>query len=111
MSTRPIAGAELCGSITPIFTPFRDGRVDTDAYRRLVERHIEAGGHGILVNGTTAEPSLLTNAERNELVDVAMATVRGRCTVVAATGSQSLADTQVLTRHATRVGGWMRCWS
>jgi len=36
----------------------RDGRVDTDAYRRLVERHIEAGGHGILVNGTTAEPSL-----------------------------------------------------
>jgi len=58
MSTRPIAGAELRGSITPIFTPLRDGRVDTDAYRRLVERHIEAGGHGILVNGTTAEPSL-----------------------------------------------------
>jgi len=56
------------------------------------------------VNGTTAEPSTLTTAERNQLVDVAIATANGRIPVVAATGSQSLAETEELTSHAANAG-------
>src|SRR5882757_2128077 len=95
---------KLFGSITPIFTPFRNGEVDFDLYGALVDRHLQAGGHGVLVNGTTSEPSLLSVAERNRLVDVAVNVNRGRGTVVAATGSQSLAETHALSDHATKAG-------
>jgi 4-hydroxy-tetrahydrodipicolinate synthase len=94
----------LRGSITPLITPFTDGEVSYEDYARLVERHIDEGGHGVLVNGTSAEPSTLTVAERNRLVDVAVQVGKGRTQIVAATGSQSLADTITLTEHAARAG-------
>ncbi|MGD2168520.1 MAG: 4-hydroxy-tetrahydrodipicolinate synthase [Gammaproteobacteria bacterium] len=92
------------GSIPPIVTPFKDGAVDYDAYAALVEFQVREGSHGVLVNGTTAEPSTLTLAERNRLVDVAIETVAGSIPVVAATGSQSLAETEQLTDHAVKAG-------
>lgn len=94
----------LKGSIPPIVTPFREGEVDYEQYARLIEYHIEQGSHGVLVNGTTAEPSTLTVDERNRLVDVAVEAASGRIPVVAATGSQSLAETRLLTEHAVRAG-------
>ena len=66
--------ARLKGSIPPIVTPIKEGSVDYDAYSRLVEFQVNEGSHGILVNGTTAEPSTLTAKERNKLVDIAMET-------------------------------------
>ena len=96
--------SRLRGSIPPLVTPLSEGAVDLDAYARLVEFQIENGSHGILVNGTTAEPSTLTLEERNTLVDVAMKTAGGRVPIVAATGSQSLAETEVLTDHAVEAG-------
>jgi 4-hydroxy-tetrahydrodipicolinate synthase len=69
-----------------------------------VNFHVENGSAGILVNGTTAEPSTLTVAERNALVDTALRVAAGRVPVVAATGSQSLAETEALTEHAARAG-------
>ncbi|MFP3409233.1 dihydrodipicolinate synthase family protein, partial [Pseudomonas sp. SIMBA_065] len=65
---------------------------------------IANGGHGVLVNGTTAEPSTLTTAERNRLVDVAIEAAAGRVPVIAATGSHSLAETLELTSHADQAG-------
>jgi len=94
----------LAGSMPPLITPFRGDRVDEDTYARLVERQIGEGSHGILVNGTTAEPSSLTVDERNRLVDVAVAVAKGRVPVVAATGSQSLAETRALSVHAAEAG-------
>ena len=61
----------LRGSIPPLITPFRNGKVDYDAYAGLVEFQVKNGSHGILVNGTTSEPASLTVEERNRLVDVA----------------------------------------
>ncbi|MCY4514624.1 MAG: 4-hydroxy-tetrahydrodipicolinate synthase [Candidatus Tectomicrobia bacterium] len=94
----------LRGSIPPLVTPFMNGSVDYDQYRKLVLRQIEAGSHGILVNGTSAEPSCLTVEERNRLVSTAVETASGRAVVVAATGSQSLAESRCLTEHAVRAG-------
>jgi len=96
--------ARLKGSIPPLVTPFNDGEVDEDAYAGLVEFQIDNGSHGILVNGTTAEPSTLSVAERNRLVDRAIATNQGRLPVVVASGSQSIAETRELTRHAAEAG-------
>lgn len=96
--------SRLRGSIPPLITPFREGKVDNDAYAAMVEFQIQEGSHGILVNGTTSEPASLTVDERNRLVDVAIATAAGRIPIVAATGSQSLAETEQLTDHAVRAG-------
>ncbi len=92
--------ARIKGSIPPLVTPVRNGAIDYDAYAGLVEFQVAQGSHGILVNGTTAEPSTLTVEERNRLIDVAVEAIDGRLPVVAATGSQSLAETEQLTAHA-----------
>lgn len=94
----------LRGSYPPLVTPFRDGDVDLDAYAALVERQVDGGSHGITVNGTTAEPSTLTADERDRLVRVAVDVSSGRVPVVAATGSQSLAETCWLTEQAASCG-------
>jgi len=96
--------SRLKGSIPPLITPFRGGNVDYDAYAAMVEFQIREGSHGILVNGTTSEPASLTVEERNRIVDVAIASANGRVPIVAATGSQSLAETETLTDHAVRAG-------
>lgn len=102
---RPLDKDFLRGSYPPLVTPFTDeGAVDYDAYARLVEAQIAAGTHGIVVNGTTSEPSTLTVEERNGLVDVGIAAAAGRVPVVAATGSQSFAETAALSEHATKAG-------
>lgn len=90
----------LKGSIPPLVTPFRDGEVDYHAYAGLVEFQAREGSHGVLVNGTTSEPSSLTVEERNRIVDVAVEAAAGNLTVVVATGSQSFAETEALTRYA-----------
>jgi len=94
----------LRGSYPPLVTPFHNGEVDYETYARLVERQIQEGSHGIVVNGTTGEPSTLTVQERNRLVDVAVKAARGRIPVVAATGSQSHAESIELTLAAEKAG-------
>jgi 4-hydroxy-tetrahydrodipicolinate synthase len=88
----------------PLVTPFRDGEVDYDAYARLVEFQIRNGSHGIVVTGTTAEPSTLSIEERNRLVDVSVQVTGKRVPVIAASGSQSLRETRQLTEHAAQAG-------
>lgn len=100
----PVTADQIKGSIPPLLTPFRNGAVDYETYAGLIEHQIAEGSHGILVNGTTAEPSSLTVDERNRLVSLAVETVKGRLPVLAATGSQSLAETETLTRHAVNAG-------
>ena len=87
-----------------MITPFKNGEIDLDTYRKLINFHVAEGSHGILVNGTSAEPSTLTTEERNKLVDVAIATANKSVPIVAATGSQSLLETKALTDHAVSAG-------
>ncbi|MDX2166237.1 MAG: 4-hydroxy-tetrahydrodipicolinate synthase [Deltaproteobacteria bacterium] len=94
----------LRGSFPPLVTPLRDGAVDYDGFARLVEWQAAEGSHGVVVCGTTGEPTTLTRAERGELVRVAVAAARGRIPVVAATGSQSHEETVGLTADAERAG-------
>jgi 4-hydroxy-tetrahydrodipicolinate synthase len=94
----------LCGSYPPLLTPFRDGKVDFETFAELTERQVREGSHGVLVCGTTGEPASLTVDERTELLKVALDVTAKRIPVVAATGSQSLAETLELTKRAERAG-------
>lgn len=100
----PLPLDRLKGSIPPLLTPFKNGEVDYDTYARLVQMQIDEGSHGILVNGTTSEPATLTTEERNRLVSLTVEIVKGRVPVVAATGSQSIWETKILTGHAAKAG-------
>ena len=62
-----LAAHFLRGSYPPLVTPFRDGAVDYDAFAALVEYQVREGSHGIVVTGTSGEPSTLTLDERSEL--------------------------------------------
>jgi 4-hydroxy-tetrahydrodipicolinate synthase len=94
----------LKGSYPPVITPFRDGEVDYEAFTRLIEFQIMSGSHGIVVNGTSAEPSVLTVDERKQLLEIAIAATAKRVPVIAATGSQSFEETRNLTDHAAGAG-------
>jgi 4-hydroxy-tetrahydrodipicolinate synthase len=82
----------------------RNGAVDYDTYAELVEFQIKGGSHGIVVNGTSGEPSTLTTEERSRLIDIAVDVVSKRIPVVVATGSQSAFAARQLTEHAARAG-------
>ena len=100
----PITLDKLKGSMPPLITPFKNGEVDYDTYASLITFQIDKGSHGILVNGTTSEPSTLTTQERNEIVDVAIDVNQGRLPIVVASGSQSLAETKALSCYAEEAG-------
>ena len=95
----------LKGSYPPLITPFHaDGTIDYVSFEHLVDFQIEEGSHGIVVNGTSAEPSTLAVEERKSLLEAALRVANGRIPVVAATGSQSLDETVELSIHAERAG-------
>ena len=95
---------KIRGSIPPVITPFVNGEVDYRTYASLIEHQIKNGSHGILVNGTTAEPSTLTIDERNKLISIAVEVANGKIPVIAGTGSQSIIETKILTNHAVKAG-------
>jgi 4-hydroxy-tetrahydrodipicolinate synthase len=99
-----LAPDALRGSYPPLVTPLRHGEVDYEVYAGLVEMQIREGSHGIVVTGTTGEPTTLTPRERTRLVATAVKAAAHRIPVVAATGSQSLSETLELTAAAEEAG-------
>jgi 4-hydroxy-tetrahydrodipicolinate synthase len=92
------------GSIPALITPFRDGVFDEDAYRSLIEWHIEQGTDGLLPCGTTGESPTLDHAEHKRVVEVCIEAAGGRIPVIAGTGSNSTSEAIDLTRHAKQAG-------
>lgn len=97
------APQSLRGSIVPLVTPFADGAVDTAAFEASVER-VGTAGDGVLVTGTSGEPTSLSAAERVDLFRRAVTVADGRFPVLAATGGPNQAETLALTREAEAVG-------
>ena len=93
------------GSLVAIVTPMReDESLDLDAYRKLIEWHIESGTAAIVAVGTTGESPTVDVDEHIELVRVAVETCAGRVPVIAGTGANSTREAIHLTREAARVG-------
>ena len=93
------------GSIVPLVTPFtEEGGFDEETFTRLIRWQIESGSHGLSVTGTTGEPSALSLLEREQVMEVAANTIRGRIPFVPGTGTNNFEETLHLTRIAERLG-------
>lgn len=95
---------QLKGSMVAIATPFKNGGIDTEAYRRLIEFQIENGTAGIVPCGTTGESATLTHEEHEHLIRQTIELVRGRALVIPGTGSNSTREALRLTRAAKESG-------
>jgi 4-hydroxy-tetrahydrodipicolinate synthase len=95
----------IVGSIVALVTPMNDdGRVDFEAFKRLIDWHIAEGTDCIGVVGTTGESPTVSMDENCELIRVAVQHAAGRVPVMAGTGANSTAEAIELARFAKSVG-------
>jgi 4-hydroxy-tetrahydrodipicolinate synthase len=92
------------GAIVATVTPFRNGRLDVPALKRLVEFQIRNGTSGIVPCGTTGESATLSFEEHEKVIDVVLEAAAGRVPVIAGTGSNNTKEAVVLTRYAKKAG-------
>lgn len=92
------------GSLVAIVTPMSPaGEVDYAAFARLIDFHVAAGTHGLVVAGTTGESATLTKPEHVAVIQAAVEQVAGRLPVIAGTGSNSTAQTVDLSVEVDRL--------
>ncbi len=94
----------LRGSLVALVTPFKNGQVDVDTLKKLVEWHIEQGTHGFVPVGTTGESPTLTHEEHEMVVTETVKAAAGRVPVVAGAGSNNTAESLRHMKHAKAVG-------
>jgi len=78
------------GTFTALITPFRNGEIDTDAFRALIDRQVAAGVDGIVPCGTTGESPTLARIEHLRVIELAVQYAAGRIKVVAGTGANTI---------------------
>ncbi len=92
------------GSFVALVTPFKNGKIDEDALKNLIEFQVANGTNGIVPCGTTGEAATLSIEEYNQVIDIAVGTVNGRIPVIAGTGSNSTKEAIKMTIHAKETG-------
>jgi 4-hydroxy-tetrahydrodipicolinate synthase len=92
------------GSFTALITPFKGGKVDETAFKRLIDWQIAEGTHGLVPVGTTGESPTLSHDEHKQVIELCIKTARKRVPVIAGAGSNSTAEAIDFTRHAKEAG-------
>lgn len=92
------------GSLTALVTPFRDGKLDEQAFSDFVEWQVASGTNGLVPVGTTGESPTLSHAEHNRVVELCVAGAAGRVPVIAGAGSNSTQEAVSLAEHAEKAG-------
>ena len=92
------------GSMPALVTPFKNGELDVDTLKKLVEWHIAEGSHAIVPVGTTGESPTLSHEEHGRVIEIVVETVAGRVPVIAGAGSNATAEGIGLIRHAQQAG-------
>ncbi len=92
------------GSFTALVTPFRNGGVDEQAFRSLIDWQIAEGTDGLVPVGTTGESPTLSHDEHRQVVEWCVDQVKGRVPVIAGAGSNSTSEAAALARHAQESG-------
>jgi 4-hydroxy-tetrahydrodipicolinate synthase len=94
----------LRGSLTALVTPFKNGKLDEEAFRAHVSWQIDNGTSGLVPVGTTGESPTLSHDEHKKVVEWCVSEARGRVPVVAGAGSNNTAEAIDLARHAEKAG-------
>ena len=92
------------GSMPALVTPFRNGEVDRDTLKKLVDWHIAEGSTGLVPVGTTGESPTLTHREHEDVIATVVRQAAGRVPVIAGAGSNNTIEGIRLIRHAAEVG-------
>ncbi|MBR5889644.1 MAG: 4-hydroxy-tetrahydrodipicolinate synthase [Akkermansia sp.] len=92
------------GLYTAIVTPFKNGQVDYDAYKALIEAQIAGGVDGIVPMGTTGESPTVSTEEHLEIIRMCVEFVAGRCQVIAGTGANCTTEAIEMTKAAAAMG-------
>ena len=96
--------AKFHGSMPALVTPFKDGKIDEQAFRALIDLQIASGSHGVVPVGTTGESPTLTHEEHRRAVAICIDETRGRVPVIAGAGSNNTHEAVELARHAEKAG-------
>ena len=92
------------GSFTALVTPFKNGKVDEDAFRKFVDWQISEGTHGLVPVGTTGESPTLSHDEHKHVVEMCIKEAKGRVPVIAGAGSNNTIEAIDFSRHAEKAG-------
>ena len=92
------------GSIPALVTPFKNGALDLETLKSLVDWHIAEGSTGLVPVGTTGESPTLSHDEHETVIEVVVKAARGRVPVIAGAGSNNTVEGMRLIRHAAKVG-------
>src|SRR6056297_1465627 len=92
------------GSMPALVTPFKDGKVDFDTLKKLIEWHITEGSHGLVPVGTTGESPTLSHTEHEQVIECVVEAVAGRIPVIAGAGSNNTDEAIRFVQHAADVG-------
>lgn len=84
------------GSIPALVTPFRDGLIDEEAFRRFVDWQIANGSSALVPCGTTGESATLSYDEHYRVIEICIEQANGRVPIIAGCGSN---DTATAVRH------------
>jgi 4-hydroxy-tetrahydrodipicolinate synthase len=98
------ATSRFRGSFTALVTPFKDGKLDEDGIRKLVDWQIESGTNGLVPVGTTGESPTLSHDEHARVVEICLDEAKGRVPVIAGAGSNATTEAVSLARHAEKAG-------
>jgi 4-hydroxy-tetrahydrodipicolinate synthase len=96
--------AKFHGSMPALVTPFKDGKLDEQAFRALIDWQISSGSHGLVPVGTTGESPTLSHDEHRRAVSICIDEARGRVPVIAGAGSNNTHEAIELARHAEKAG-------
>jgi 4-hydroxy-tetrahydrodipicolinate synthase len=94
----------LAGTYTALVTPFRNGKFDAPAFKRLIDMQVKGGVDGLVPVGTTGESPTLDYKEHNEVIAHAVEYAAGRIQVMAGTGGNSTSEAVYLTQEAEKAG-------
>ena len=92
------------GVFVAIVTPFKNGKIDEEALRGLIDYQISEGIYGIVPCGTTGESATLNHAEHEQVIRIAVDACKGKASVLAGTGSNSTQEAIELSRNAEKAG-------
>jgi len=92
------------GAMVALVTPFRDGKVDEKALRKLVKIQIQNGTDALVPSGTTGESATLTHAEHRMVTDIVIDESSSKIPVIAGTGSNNTTEAVELIKHAEKAG-------
>lgn len=93
------------GSWVAIATPFTETEeIDFAGFESLVDFQAQNGTSGLIIMGSTGEPTLLTMDEKREILDRVVPYAKGKIPVFAGTTYGTTQETVELTRYAARVG-------